>query len=318
MAPALRVNAACAQLVRQATRRSDFWRQGATLAGLISKGPSGSDHSPCQNAQLLGMRGKSMPNSWDPLGQALLDHFMRVERGSPGLQTEPLLYWTNLSPGQAEELPMELFFRGPSDMPALERHALELCRSKGGHVLDIGAGAGSHVLALLKLGLAAEGMDISSAAVELMRRRGVIAQQGSFWQLQDLKRFDTLMMLMNTAGLVGSLEHLGHFLKLLRTAVNPHCQLLLDVSPPDWDAIHKATRRRSGQQRLLMSSFQDKQWAVLSCWLSYGSLTGRSFPMLFAEPSAAVSVSQLSGWKVHLAYQDPQSRHTLLQMLPLQ
>lgn len=75
-------------------------------------------------------------------------------------------------------------------MPPLERTALELCRRAGGAVLDVGAGGGSHCLALAELGVAAEAVDVCPQAVEVMRRRGVKAEEQSMWNLRDLSRYD--------------------------------------------------------------------------------------------------------------------------------
>eukprot|EP00434_Breviolum_minutum_P005958 symbB.v1.2.005254.t1/scaffold304.1/size234131/13 len=100
--------------------------------------------------------------AWAPMGRALQDWQVRTQRNAtPG---EPLLYWSNLRP-EPEELSPALFFRGPSEMPALERYALDLCRQQGGKTLDLGGGAGSHVLALTSQGpICFEDQKLSCAA----------------------------------------------------------------------------------------------------------------------------------------------------------
>ncbi|CAE8691538.1 unnamed protein product [Polarella glacialis] len=267
-------------------------------------------------------RGRGPVKAWQPFGRALLHHMDRLEaKGTPLLAAsshvapaEDLLYWSNLRPRRPEELPSDLFFRAPASMPALERHALELCRRKGGRTLDIGAGAGSHVLALTGLGLEAEGVDVCPEAVEVMHRRGVKAQKASIWELKDLRKYSTLLLMMNSIGIVGRMETLHTLLQQLHGAVEPDCQLLLDVSPPDWSAVRAAATR--GKDPISSAAFQEGQWVSLNCWLSLGGTTGRSFPMLFAEPRAVAQVAQAANWRASVAFEDPESRHALLRLVP--
>jgi len=57
----------------------------------------------------------------------------------------------------------------PEGLPELDRIAVRRCAGK---VLDLGAGAGSHSLAIQDRGLGVTSVDISAKAVEVMSRRG--------------------------------------------------------------------------------------------------------------------------------------------------
>src|SRR5207249_2844542 len=72
--------------------------------------------------------------------------------------------WVHNKYGPKEEMPVDIYFRDMDSMPELEWVALHQCR---GSILDIGAGAGSHALALQKMKLDITALDISplSAAV---------------------------------------------------------------------------------------------------------------------------------------------------------
>lgn len=204
--------------------------------------------------------------AWAPLGRALQDFWAN---GSTS-ELPPLLYWSNLR-SEPEELPPALFFRRPAEMPPVERYALDLCRQQGGRILDVGAGAGSHVLALQSQGLHVDAIDICPGAVEVMRSRGIAARQGSFWKLGP-ERYDTLLMLMNTAGASGDVRSFQKLLQKLKEHLTPQGQILLDVSPPDWMALRRA--RRTRRTRIPEEQVQEGQWAMLNCWLSYGQMEG--------------------------------------------
>ena len=70
-----------------------------------------------------------------------------------------------------DEIPVHNLFRTEAEMPLVERTALALSQ---GRVLDVGAGAGCHTLALQRRGLDdVTAIDISALSVETMRERGV-------------------------------------------------------------------------------------------------------------------------------------------------
>ena len=72
----------------------------------------------------------------DPMGQAIWDYASTGNAGT--LRVLSSMF-------DDDEIPVATLFRTELQMPPLERMALNLCR---GHVLDVGAGAGCHSLAL--------------------------------------------------------------------------------------------------------------------------------------------------------------------------
>ncbi len=133
----------------------------------------------------------------DVLGDALSDHYHQTSTGK---------LWVHNTYGPKEEMPVDVYFRAMEDMPELEWIALQNCKGK---ILDIGAGAGSHALALQQIGLEITALDISPKAANIMALRGVrnIIQQ-DFFALDTgsgARPFDTLLLLMNGIGLAGSL-----------------------------------------------------------------------------------------------------------------
>jgi SAM-dependent methyltransferase len=129
--------------------------------------------------------------------------------------------------GPKELMPIEAYFREEEDMPDLEWLALNECRGK---VLDVGAGAGSHVLELQKRGYEVTAMDISPLAVEVIHDRGVKQAIVQDIFTYDATQFDTILLLMNGIGLAGNLTKLTTLLNQLKNLLSPGGQLLFDSS----------------------------------------------------------------------------------------
>ncbi|HEX4107335.1 MAG TPA: class I SAM-dependent methyltransferase [Solirubrobacteraceae bacterium] len=73
-----------------------------------------------------------------------------------------------------------------------------------GPVLDVGCGPGRHLLALARRGVPALGLDLSSAAVQLARRRGAQAIEGSvFGPLPAVGGWGTVLLLDGNLGIGG-------------------------------------------------------------------------------------------------------------------
>lgn len=162
----------------------------------------------------------------DVLGQALTEYY---ERGSSAK------LWVNNRYGRREEMPVKVYFRDMKAMPGLEWTALQQCR---GTILDVGAGAGSHAIALQQLGQDVTALDISPLSAALMEKRGVkkVICRDVF-QLDPGKQpgsgdgaYDTLLLLMNGIGLAANLDGLRIFLKKARRLLRPGGQLIFDSS----------------------------------------------------------------------------------------
>jgi SAM-dependent methyltransferase len=154
----------------------------------------------------------------DPVGTAILDYMH-------GDKQAKIVVVSSLT--EDDEIPVDYLFRTPEEMPELERLALEQCR---GHVLDVGAGAGCHSLALQQQGQEVTALDISAGAVKAMQERGVrqVVQQDIF--TLDKAAYDTLLLLMNGIGIAGNLEGLSRFLEHVKKLLAPGGQILLESS----------------------------------------------------------------------------------------
>jgi SAM-dependent methyltransferase len=154
----------------------------------------------------------------DIFGTALLDYYH-------GNYTEDLITETNIS--EEDELPLPYLFRNYADMPAIEQKALQLSKGK---VLDVGCGAGNHALYLQDKGFAVTAIDTSEGAIKVNRLRGV--KDARCISLLDLKdeKFDTILLLMNGAGIFQKVSRIYKYLKHLKDLLAKGGQILVDSS----------------------------------------------------------------------------------------
>ena len=151
------------------------------------------------------------------MGRAIADYF-KTQKASKLRVFSPMF--------EEDEIPLTTLFRNYESMPEIERKALDLTK---GRVLDVGAGAGCHSLVLQEKGMDVTAIDISPLSVETMKKRGVkkVLEQ-DFFTLEG--QYDTILMLMNGIGIVGTLERLPEFFKQLDKILAPGGQVLCDSS----------------------------------------------------------------------------------------
>ena len=181
------------------------------------------------------------PNK-DPMGAAILDYQTSGKAGR--LRVLSSMF-------EEDEMPVKHLFRNFEDMPKLEQKALMLAKGK---VLDVGAGAGCHALALQdntqKKGTSnsqeissVKAIDISPLSCEAMRLRGVKdvecinlfdehLSDGSSHQgdAHPESGFDTILLLMNGTGIAGKIANLPTLFQRLKALLNPGGQILIDSS----------------------------------------------------------------------------------------
>jgi SAM-dependent methyltransferase len=117
-------------------------------------------------------------------------------------------------------------------LPAEQWDALDhwLVDRAAGHALDVGAGAGRVALHLQNEGHAVTALDISPAACEVCRRRGVrTVVEGTVFELPESPldaQFDSVLMLGNNLGLLESRRHAPLLLGALATRTRPGAVIL--------------------------------------------------------------------------------------------
>jgi SAM-dependent methyltransferase len=155
----------------------------------------------------------------DLFGKAILDF---QTNNSP----EDLITETTIS--EEDEMSVAYLFRSYNEMPNMEQKALQLAK---GRVLDVGCGAGSHSLTLQnERSLEVTAIDISANAIEACTLRGIKDARVQDVMTLENEKYDTILLLMNGAGMCGKLKNIPKFLKKLKSLLSPKGQILLDSS----------------------------------------------------------------------------------------
>ena len=199
----------------------------------------------------------------DPMGRAIADYH-RDGKASRLRVFSPMF--------DEDEIPVDILFRRFDDMPAVEQEAL---RAASGSILDVGAGAGCHALALQAMEKRVTAIDISPLAVETMRERGVkdVLEQ-DFFTLDG--QFDTILMLMNGIGIVGSLSRMDAFFLQVDRLLAPGGQLLCDSS----DICYVF----EDEDGFIDLTGIEGYYGELTYRMQYRDVKGEPFPWLFIDP----------------------------------
>ena len=225
-----------------------------------------------------------MRSDQDPMGQAIADYHA-TGKASRLRVFSPMF--------DEDEIPVATLFRTRDEMPAIEQEALKVA---SGHILDVGAGAGCHTLALQAMEKRVTAIDISPLAVETMRQRGVRdVHEQDFFSLDG--QFDTILMLMNGIGIVGTLSRLPAFFMQVDHLLAPGGQLLCDSSDicyifEDEDGIIDLTG-------------VEGYYGELSYQMQYKSIKGEPFPWLFIDPETLREQAAAHGFHCDILMRGP-------------
>ena len=184
-----------------------------------------------------------------------------------------------------DEMPVAHLFRTFNQMPRLEQKALSMAK---GRVLDIGAGAGCHALALQERGLEVKAIDISPLSCEVMKERGVKdAECVNLFNQQLQGKYDTLLLLMNGTGIAGKLNRLSMLLNRLKELLAEGGQILIDSS--DLKYIYE---NEDGSMDIDLNA---PYYGEVDYQMQYKNIKGEPFDWLYTDPMLLASISKQCG-----------------------
>jgi 2-polyprenyl-3-methyl-5-hydroxy-6-metoxy-1,4-benzoquinol methylase len=210
----------------------------------------------------------------DPMGRAIADYW-KTKKADKLRVYSPMF--------EEDEMPLSTLFRTYESMSEIEKKALDMAK---GRTLDAGAAAGCHSLVLQERGINVTAIDISPLSVETMILRGVKnVREQDFFTL-DKEQYETILMLMNGIGIVGTLERMPEFFSQLDKILAPEGQVLCDSSDisyvfegdmPDMDYY--------GEQSFRMQ---------------YKNIIGEPFPWLYIDADTLKDMALKNGYEVEV------------------
>lgn len=221
----------------------------------------------------------------DAYGKALSAYFngdkkTRIKVESSVVETE---YWN-----------IKEFFHTWEQMSEIEHRALKLCK---GRTLDVGAGSGSHTLWLQDNGVDVDAIDVSAGAVDVMRQRGVRnAQIRNFYDIAG-EKYDTLLMLMNGAGIAKTMKNLPSFLNHCKSILSDGGQIVMDSS----DLIYLYTDEDGNVDPGIDD---EPYYGEIDYFISYRGEKDDSFEWLFVDFNRLNAVCQMCGLKAEKVYEN--------------
>ena len=220
----------------------------------------------------------------DPMGAAIRDYFRQGK--SAQLKVLSSLF-------DDDEMPVAHLFRSYHEMPPLEQRALNEARGK---VLDVGAGAGCHALALQERGFDVTTVDISPLSCETMKERGVAnVECVNIFNQRFQERFDTLLLLMNGTGIAGKLSRLPQLLSRLKQLMNPGAQILIDSS--DLRYVYE------DENGVLDVDLNGAYYGEVDYQMTYRNIIGKSFDWLYADSVVLAECCRQCGLKCEILAQ---------------
>lgn len=232
----------------------------------------------------MATRPAGGPSIGDAFGLALLDY---LDHGG-----EARRHFIERDDGLLEVMDTGVFFTQESDWSKAE---VAVGERAGRRVLDVGAGAGRHALHLQETGHEVVALDVSPAAVEVCRRRGVRKTfTGTVFDLVDTDPgpFNTFLLCGNNYGLLESPHHGPRFLGALAELAAPRAEIIgtcidpFATTDPLHLAYHDRNRNRGrhpGQIRLRA------RWTdVATPWFDY----------LFVPVEELAALAEPAGWEL--------------------
>lgn len=215
----------------------------------------------------------------DPMGRAIAEYHKTGK-------AEKLKVFSPMF--EEDELPLPTLFRSYDEMPEIEQKALNLAKGK---TLDVGAGSGCHSLVLQDRGIDITAIDISPYSVETMKERGVkkVFEQ-DFFTLKG--QYDTILMLMNGIGIMGTLERMSVFFKLLDRILAPGGQVLCDSS--DICYVYET------DDGIIELPDDMEYYGELSFQMQYKDTIGEPFDWLYIDADTLMMKAEENGYAVEV------------------
>ncbi|HEY0092391.1 MAG TPA: class I SAM-dependent methyltransferase [Flavobacterium sp.] len=222
----------------------------------------------------------------DLFGKAILDY---------QTNNDPQDIVTETSISDPDELVLSYLFREYEEMPQIEKLALDISK---GNVLDVGCGAGSHSLYLQEVkNINVVALDISPSAIQTCKLRGLKNTAEADLMVFEGK-FDTILLLMNGAGMCGKIERMPKFLEKLKSLLADGGQVLMDSS----DIIYMFDEDVDGGKWI---NGENEYYGEVKYFVSYKGESEDAFDWLYIDFENLRKVAVAIGFNCELLLEGP-------------
>lgn len=229
----------------------------------------------------MTMNTTTISPSRDPMGSAINDYYKNGRAAH--LRVLSSMF-------EEDEMPIAHLFRSEQEMPQLEKRALTLVR---GRVLDVGAGAGCHALALQEHGFEVKAIDVSPLSCDVMKARGIEdVECVNLFDTQLQGKFDTILLLMNGTGIAGKLSRLPLLLNRLKELMAEGAQILIDSS--DLKYIYE---NEDGSMDIDLGG---NYYGEVDYQMVYKNVKGDSFDWLYVDSTLLTASCEQCGLKCEI------------------
>ena len=219
----------------------------------------------------------------DPIGRAVHD-FIRHQHD------ENIIVKSSIC--DDDVIPVEYLFRTESELPELEKIALEQCSGK---ILDVGGGAGIHASILKNRNFDVHIIDTSKGAVDYHLQQNLASRCLNFYDLGN-EKYDTLLFLMNGFGIAGSLNNLPLFLQKCYDLLNEGGQILGDSTD-----IKYLYEDEDGSYWMDLNSAYYGDFDFQMC---YKDTCGEPFDWLYVDFENLKSAAEKIGFAIEKLYEE--------------
>lgn len=211
----------------------------------------------------------------DPFGEAIQEFLSKGK--APDIEI-------NSNYTEDESIPVSYLFRSEKEMPELEKAALRKCKGK---ILDVGAAAGCHALLLQKKGFNVTALEKSELSVEAMKKQGIVKVVHADILDYDEQQFNTILLLMNGAGIGQTMDGLRKLLLHLKTLLLDDGQILIDSSD-----IKYLFEEEDGSMWIDLAN--EKYYGEMSYEVNYKKSSSK-FDWLFIDFENLTKIASLAG-----------------------